>query len=141
MVATPKGTPLALLHHLKANKCLQQTVALFTITTEEVPHVDDEERFPLDSLEEGVCRAIGRYGYMESPNVTRLDDHLAVEVALRSVPYPDAAFAAAMNNAFRPAASRLRSVCRCSTRTPWAGRVETRSAKAAQSVTALCSTP
>jgi KUP system potassium uptake protein len=72
MVATPKGTPLALLHHLKANKCLQQTVVLLTIMTEEVPAVDDEERLSLDSLGEGVWRAVGRYGYMESPDVARL---------------------------------------------------------------------
>ncbi len=79
MVATPKGTPLALLHHLKANKCLQQTVVLLTITTEELPQVDDEERFSLDSLGEGIWRAIGRYGYMESPNVTRLVERIRAQ--------------------------------------------------------------
>ena len=72
MVATPKGTPLALLHHLKANKCLQETVVLMTITAEEVPHVDDEERLTIDSLGEGVWRVVGRYGYMESPDVANL---------------------------------------------------------------------
>lgn len=72
MVATPKGTPLALLHHLKANKCLQQTVVLLTITTDEVPAVMEEERMTLDSLGEGVWRAVGRYGYMESPDVGKL---------------------------------------------------------------------
>jgi KUP system potassium uptake protein len=79
MVATPKGTPLALLHHLKANKCLQQTVVLLTITTEELPYVDEEERFTLDSLGEGIWRAIGRYGYMESPNVTRLVERIRAQ--------------------------------------------------------------
>jgi KUP system potassium uptake protein len=76
MVATPKGTPLALLHHLKANKCLQQTVVLLTILTEEVPHVDEEERFTLDSLGEGVWRATGRYGYMESPDVAKIVERI-----------------------------------------------------------------
>ncbi len=79
MVATPKGTPLALLHHLKANKCLQHTVVLLTITTEEVPHLDDEERFTLDSLGEGIWRAIGRYGYMESPDVSRLVERIRAQ--------------------------------------------------------------
>ena len=69
MVATPKGTPLALLHHLKANKCLQQLVVLLTISTSEVPHVEDEERLTVEELGEGVWRAVGRYGYMESPDV------------------------------------------------------------------------
>jgi KUP system potassium uptake protein len=72
MVATPKGTPLALLHHLKANKCLQQTVVLLTILTEEVPGVPDEDRMTLEHLGEGVWRAIGRYGYMESPDVAKI---------------------------------------------------------------------
>ncbi len=76
MVATPKGTPLALLHHLKANKCLQQTVVLLTILTEEVPQVDDEERMSLEHLGEGVWRAIGRYGYMESPDVAKLCERI-----------------------------------------------------------------
>lgn len=76
MVASPKGTPLALLHHLKANKCLQKTVVLLTITTEELPMVDEEERLSLDSLGEGVWRAVGRYGYMESPDVANLIERI-----------------------------------------------------------------
>ena len=76
MVATPKGTPLALLHHLKANKCLQQTVVLLTIATSEVPLVIDAERLKVEELGEGVWRAIGRYGYMESPDVGSLVDRV-----------------------------------------------------------------
>lgn len=72
MVATPKGTPLALLHHLKANKCLQQTVILLTISFEEVPFVDESERLTTEELGEGVWRAIGRFGYMETPDVGAL---------------------------------------------------------------------
>ena len=79
MVGTPKGTPLALLHHLKANKCLQQTVVLLTITTKDVPVVDEEERMTLDSMGEGVWRAIGHYGYMESPDVSRLVERIVAQ--------------------------------------------------------------
>jgi len=79
MVATPKGTPLALLHHLKANKCLQQTVVLLTIGTVEVPTVDEEERMTLEFLGEGVWRAVGRYGYMESPSVGKLIDRIKAQ--------------------------------------------------------------
>ncbi len=79
MVGTPKGTPLALLHHLKANKCLQQTVVLLTITTRDIPLVDDEERMTLDFMGEGVWRAIGHYGYMESPNVSRLVERIVAQ--------------------------------------------------------------
>jgi KUP system potassium uptake protein len=79
MVATPKGTPLALLHHLKANKCLQQTVVLLTILTEEVPHVDEEDRMTLEGMGEGIWRAIGRYGYMESPSVNKLVERIRAQ--------------------------------------------------------------
>ncbi len=79
MVATPKGTPLALLHHLKANKCLQQTVVLLTISTVEVPSVDEEERMTLESMGEGIWRAVGCYGYMESPSVNKLIDRIRAQ--------------------------------------------------------------
>ncbi len=76
MVATPKGTPLALLHHLKANKCLQQTVVLLTISTSEVPHVLEDERLTVEDMTEGIWRAVGRYGYMESPDVGALVERI-----------------------------------------------------------------
>lgn len=79
MVATPKGTPLALLHHLKANKALQQTVVLLSILTEDVPTVDDEERMTLESMGEGIWRAVGRYGYMESPDVARIVERIRAQ--------------------------------------------------------------
>lgn len=79
MVATPKGTPLALLHHLKANKCLQQTVVLLTISTDEVPVIDEEERMTLECMGEGIWRAVGRYGYMESPSVNKLIDRIKAQ--------------------------------------------------------------
>ena len=72
MAGTPKGTPLALLHHLKANKSLQKTVVLLTITIQEVPEVPDARRLTLEDLGEGVWRAIGCFGYMESPDVGTL---------------------------------------------------------------------
>jgi KUP system potassium uptake protein len=82
MVATPSGTPLALLHHLKSNKCLQKTVVLLTISTWEVPQVEDSERLSVEEIGEGIWRAVGRYGYMESPDV----NNLITRVAERGVP-------------------------------------------------------
>jgi KUP system potassium uptake protein len=82
MVATPRGTPLALLHHLKANKCLQQQVVLLTIATSEIPQVNDADRLTVEDLGEGVWRAVGRYGYMESPDV----GDLVERVRARGVP-------------------------------------------------------
>ncbi len=76
MASNPRGTPLALLHHLKANHCIQKTVVLLTIAAEPEPHVPDAERLTFNEEGHGVWRAIGRYGYMESPDVAALVDRL-----------------------------------------------------------------
>jgi hypothetical protein len=44
MAGVPTGTPLVLLHHVKANKVLHETVVLLSVVTEEVPAVPEEER-------------------------------------------------------------------------------------------------
>ncbi|MEY3775808.1 MAG: hypothetical protein RLZZ129_2588 [Verrucomicrobiota bacterium] len=72
MAGNPTGTPLVLLHHVKANKVLHQTVVLLSVMTEEVPFVTDTERLEVRELGEGVWRAVARYGYMESPDVESL---------------------------------------------------------------------
>ena len=72
MVGSPSGTPLALLHHVKANRCLHKTVVLLSIITEDVPTVPEAERLQLRDIGEGIWRAIGHYGYMESPDVSAL---------------------------------------------------------------------
>lgn len=72
MVGSPTGTPIALLHHVKANRCLHQTVVLLSIVTEEVPTVAEAERLTLYEIGEGMWRAVGHYGYMQSPDVGEL---------------------------------------------------------------------
>src|ERR1041384_5164312 len=41
MVGSPQGTPIALLHHVKSNRSLLQTVVLLSVITEEVPTVPE----------------------------------------------------------------------------------------------------
>jgi KUP system potassium uptake protein len=72
MVGSPTGTPIALLHHVKANRCLHHTVVLLSIVTEEVPSVPESEQLTLSEIGEGIWRAVGHYGYMESPDVGAL---------------------------------------------------------------------
>jgi KUP system potassium uptake protein len=72
MAGAPQGTPLALLHHVKANRCLHQRVILLSIVTEDLPVVPNAQRLVLRELGEGVWRAVGHYGYMQSPDVTAL---------------------------------------------------------------------
>lgn len=87
MAGSARGVPLALLHHLKANKVLQQTTALLTIVNEEVPHVNNDERLSVEDHGNGVWRVICRYGYMEMPDLTDIMER----VRARGVPLnPDA---------------------------------------------------
>jgi len=76
MVGSPNGTPIALLHHVKSNRSLHQTVVLLSIMTAEVPHVPPEEQLTLREIGEGIWRAVGHYGYMQSPNVAALMDRI-----------------------------------------------------------------
>ncbi len=82
MVGSPNGTPIALLHHVKSNRALHQTVVLLSIMTEEVPTVPTSEQLTLNEVGEGIWRAVGHYGYMQSPNVAALMD----EIKARHVP-------------------------------------------------------
>jgi KUP system potassium uptake protein len=79
MAGSGKGTPLVLLHHLKANKVLHETVVLLTIITEEVPSVADAERLAVREIGEGIWRVTGRYGYMESPDVEALMERVRAQ--------------------------------------------------------------
>jgi KUP system potassium uptake protein len=72
MVGSPQGTPIALLHHVKSNRCLHQIVVLLSIMTEEVPTVAVTEQLVLTEIGEGIWRAVGHYGYMQSPDVGAL---------------------------------------------------------------------
>jgi KUP system potassium uptake protein len=76
MVGSPEGTPIALLHHVKSNRCLHQTVVLLSIMTEEIPTVPPAEQLTLREIGEGIWRAVGRYGYMQSPDVGVLMDRI-----------------------------------------------------------------
>lgn len=69
MTGNPEGTPPALLHNLKHNKVLHEQVVLLTIASEEVPHVQGDERVEVEPLEQGFVRVIARYGFMENPNI------------------------------------------------------------------------
>lgn len=64
-----EGTPTALLHNLKHNKVLHERVLLMTITTEEVPHVEEKDRYSVAELGLGIERLIVRYGFMEDPDI------------------------------------------------------------------------
>ncbi|MFZ1987348.1 MAG: potassium transporter Kup, partial [Desulfatitalea sp.] len=84
MTISPEGTPFTLLHQIKHNHLLHETVVLLTIQSADVPTVADEDRLRIEHLSSGFHRLVAHYGYMETPNVPELfrlatDSGLALE--------------------------------------------------------------
>jgi len=72
MAGNPRGTPLVLVHHLKASRSLHEHVAILSVTTEPMPFVPASDRLTVSEIGEGCWRVVGRYGYMESPDAGAL---------------------------------------------------------------------
>jgi KUP system potassium uptake protein len=81
MTQDPEGTPPALLHHLKHNQVLHEQVIILTFQTVNVPEVPPSERVEVIQLGHGFWRLIGRWGFMETPNVPQVL-RLAAEAGL-----------------------------------------------------------
>jgi KUP system potassium uptake protein len=69
MTAQPRGTPPALAHNFRYNKVLHEHVVTLMVTTQQVPHVMEDQRVRVRSLGQGVFDVVLRYGFMEDPNV------------------------------------------------------------------------
>lgn len=69
MTGNIEGTPPALVHNLRHNKILHETVVLLMVKMEEVPTVNDEERVRIDKLENNLYQMTIRCGFMETPDV------------------------------------------------------------------------
>jgi KUP system potassium uptake protein len=76
MASNAGSAPPVLLHHLKHNKMLHERVVLVSILTEEVPFVRPRERLTSRALGSGFFQVVGRYGFMETPDVPALLDAL-----------------------------------------------------------------
>ncbi|MBX3174409.1 MAG: potassium transporter Kup [Gemmatimonadaceae bacterium] len=72
MTSEPLGVPVVLLHHLKHNKVLHETVIILSIQTADVPETRREERVFIEALGHGVFRVVAVYGFMESPDVKEI---------------------------------------------------------------------
>jgi KUP system potassium uptake protein len=67
--ADTQAVPTTLMHNLKHNKVLHERVVFFTITTEDVPRVEDDERIEVRVLvRKHAYQVIVRYGFMENPD-------------------------------------------------------------------------
>jgi KUP system potassium uptake protein len=61
-----------MLHNIKHNKVLHEQVLILTIVTEDIPHIPSEQSIQVDNLGNGFYRVIGRFGFIDEPNVPRL---------------------------------------------------------------------
>jgi KUP system potassium uptake protein len=68
----PSGTPLALMHNIKHNKVLHERVVILNLQTAESPHVHKNERVEIEEMGENFYRVIGRFGFMEDPDVPHI---------------------------------------------------------------------
>lgn len=66
------GVPVPLLHNLKHNKVLHETIALLTIKTVATPFVSKKERVKIDTLGSQFYRIVADYGFMETPKIKHI---------------------------------------------------------------------
>ena len=69
MSSSTRGVPSALLHNIKHNKVLHERVVIMTVEIQDVPFVDESERYHLTDLGDGFWRMILHYGFMQETNV------------------------------------------------------------------------
>ncbi|MEO7857617.1 MAG: KUP/HAK/KT family potassium transporter, partial [Gemmatimonadaceae bacterium] len=84
MTSTPDGVPVVLLHHLKHNKVLHETVVLLSVQTRGIPEVPDSHRLVFEPLGQGFFRLVAAYGFMQSPDIPRV----LAEAAAKGVAFP-----------------------------------------------------
>ncbi len=71
----PDFTPAALLHNLKHNRVLHEHSIIVTVEILRVPFAVEEERATLERLSPHFSRLTFRFGFMETPNVSRAFVH------------------------------------------------------------------
>ena len=85
MTSSSDGVPVVLLHHLKHNKVLHQTVVLLSVQTKGIPEVGGEHQLSVQQMGQGFVRIVANYGFMESPNIP---EALAIAAARGGVAIP-----------------------------------------------------
>jgi KUP system potassium uptake protein len=69
LTSSPEGAPPALLHNLKHNKVMHETVVLLTVHTLDRPTIAPGERLRIRELEKGFYRAELDFGYLDKQDV------------------------------------------------------------------------
>ncbi|MDD2877615.1 MAG: potassium transporter Kup [Acidiphilium sp.] len=76
LTGNPEYTPASLLHNLKHNKVLHETVFFVTVRNLDVPSATGSDRMRCEELAPGIYRVGIGYGFMDSPNLPRSLDLL-----------------------------------------------------------------
>ncbi len=69
LTAHTSGTPEVLVHHLRHNKVLHETIVFLSVVAEDIPEVAEADRLAVERLPLGFYRVVARYGFMETPHV------------------------------------------------------------------------
>ncbi len=84
MTSTADGAPVVMMHHLKHNKMLHETVIILSVTTRGIPEVTSDHGLSLEKLGHGFYRVVASYGFMQSPDIPEL----LRRAAAQGVPVP-----------------------------------------------------
>jgi len=75
LTGDPGIVPSALMHNIKHNRVLHEQTVLLTVETLRVPYATADERATVEMLGGCFVRLILRFGFMETPNVSRAMAH------------------------------------------------------------------
>lgn len=75
LTGDPGIVPSALLHNIKHNRVLHEQTVLLTVETLRMPYATAEERVTVEPLGGCFLRLTLRFGFMETPNVSRAMSH------------------------------------------------------------------
>ena len=69
MASTNIGVPSALLHNIKHNKVLHERVVILTVAIQDVPYMDEADRYEVKDMGKGFYRMTLRYGFLEETDI------------------------------------------------------------------------
>jgi KUP system potassium uptake protein len=72
MASNNMGVPSALLHNIKHNKVLHERVLILTVAVQEMPYVDEEDRYDCKNLGNGFYRVTINCGFLEETDIPAL---------------------------------------------------------------------
>lgn len=79
MIGDTTVTPPALLHNLKHNRVLHESVILLTVEHDERPETEEVNRVAITILGAGLHRMVMRFGYLEDPDVPGVLEGLSID--------------------------------------------------------------